>query len=71
MTKTVCDICGCDAPVFHHCKLPIYRKYQTTLCGEVVNEYSKIELVNVDLCSEHYIMIADFIETIKENTHVL
>ena len=71
MIKTVCDICGCDAPIFYHCELPMYKKYEMTSCGNVLGEFTKIELSEVDLCSKHYIMLADFIETMKENTHVL
>ena len=70
MTKTVCDICGCGNKILYHCKLPMYKKYETS-CGKVLNEFTKIELSEVDLCSEHYIMLADFIEIIKENTNVL
>ena len=70
MTKTVCDICGCGNKILYHCKLPMYKKYETS-CGKVLNEFTKIELSEVDLCSEHYIMLADFIEAVKENTHVL
>lgn len=71
MTKTVCDICGCDNKILYCCELPMYRKYQMTLCGKALGGFPKIELSKVDLCSEHYIMLADFIETMKENTHVL
>ena len=61
MTKTVCDICGCDNKTLYRCELPMYRKYEMT----------SIELSEVDLCSEHYIMLADFIETMKEDSNVL
>ena len=71
MTKTVCDICERNSKILYHCKLPMYKKYETTSCGKVLSEFTKIELSEVDLCSEHYIMLADFIEIIKENTHVL
>lgn len=71
MTKTVCDICGRGNKILYHCKLPMYRKYETTSCGKVLNEFTKIVLSEVDLCSEHYIMLADFIEIIKENVNVL
>lgn len=71
MTKTVCDICGRDANVFLHCELPMYKKYEMTSSGKVVGEFTKIETSEVDLCSEHYIMLADLIETMKENANVL
>lgn len=71
MTKTVCDICGRNNKILYRCKLPMYRKYEMTSCGKVLSEFTKIELSEVDLCSEHYIMLADFIEIMKENTHVL
>lgn len=71
MTKTVCDICGYDNKILYHCELPMYRKYEMTSCGKVLGEFTKIELSEVDLCSEHYIMLADFIETMKENANVL
>ena len=71
MTKTVCDICGCDNKTLYRCELPMYRKYEMTSCGQVLGELTKIELSKVDLCSEHYTMLADFIETMKENGNVL
>ena len=71
MTKTVCDICRCDNKILYHCKLPMYKMYQMTSCGKVLGEFTKIELSEVDLCNEHYIMLADFIETMKENSDVL
>ena len=71
MTKIVCDICGCDNKILYHCELPIYKKYEMTSCGKVVGEFVKIETSEVDLCNKHYIMLTDFIETMKENTHVL
>lgn len=71
MTKTVCDICGCNNKILYHCELPMYKKCEMTSSGRVIGEFTKIELSEVDLCSEHYIMLADFIETMKENTHVL
>lgn len=49
----------------------MYRKYEITSYGKVLGEFTKIELSKVDLCSKHYIMLADFIETMKENAHVL
>ena len=70
MIKTVCDICGCDNKILHHCELPMYRKYAMTSWDKVLGEFTKIELSEVDLCSEHYIMLADFIETMKENSNV-
>lgn len=71
MTKTVCDICGCDNKILYHCELPIYKKYEMISSGKVVGEFTKIEISEVDLCSEHCIMLADFIETMKENANVL
>ena len=71
MTKTVCDICGRGNKIPYHCKLPMYRKYEMTSCGKVLSEFTKIELSEIDLCSEHYIMLADFIETMKEISNVL
>lgn len=70
MTKTVCDICGCDNAKYR-CAVPMYKQYNMEQLGIKVGEYKKIETIQVDLCSEHYIMLADFIETMKENTHVL
>lgn len=70
MTKTVCDICGRDNPKYR-CAVPMYKKYNMEQLGIKVGEYKKIETTQVDLCNEHYIMFADFIETMKENTHVL
>lgn len=71
MTKTACDICGCDNKILYHYKLPMYKKYTVTSCGKKLGEFTKIEISEVDLCSEHYIMLADFIECIKENVNVL
>ena len=71
MTKTVCDICGCDNKILYHRELPMYKKYVITSCSKELMEFTKIELSEADLCSDHCIMLADFIETIKENTHVL
>lgn len=71
MTKTVCDICGCDNKILYHCELPMYKKYVMTSCGKELGKFTKIELSEVDLCSDHYIMLADFIKTMKENPNVL
>ena len=46
------------------------KPIQWLVRNNVLGEFTKIELSEVDLCSEHYIMLADFIETMKENTHV-
>lgn len=70
MTKTVCDICGCDKAEYC-CVVSIYKQYNMEQLGIKVGEYKKIETIRIDLCSEHYIMLADFIKTMKENTYVL
>ena len=49
----------------------MYKQYNMEQLGIKVGEYKKIETTQVDLCSEHYIMLADFIETMKENANVL
>lgn len=70
MTKTVCDICGCDKAEYC-CAVPIYKQYNMEQLGIKVGEYKKIETTQVDFCNEHYIMLADFIECMKENPNVL
>ena len=71
MTKIVCDICSCDNAKYR-CAVPMYKKkYNIEQLGLKVGEYKKIETTQVDLCNEHYIMLADFIECMKENTNVL
>ena len=67
MKKTVCDICGKHDGLIRHCFLPMYRKYEFKVFGE----FTQLECIEADLCNEHWIMLADFIETMKENTHVL
>lgn len=70
MTKTVCDICGCDNAKYR-CAVPVYKQYNMGQLGIKVGEDKKIETTRVDLCNEHYIMLADFIELLKENVNVL
>lgn len=70
MTKTVCDICGCDNPEYH-CVVPMYKRYNMMKSGVKLGEYKTIELTEVDFCTNHYIMIADFIETMKEDSNVI
>lgn len=70
MTKTVCDICGCDNAKYC-CAVPLYKQYSVEQLGIKVGEHKKIETTRIDLCNEHYIMLADFIECMKENVNVL
>ena len=71
MTKTVCDICGKHERLMRHCSLPMYRKYEMTSCGTLFGEFTQVECIEADLCNEHWIKLADFIECMKENVNVL
>lgn len=70
MTQTVCDICGKPDRSMHHCIVPMYRKYNIVAQGIKLNEYQRVEATAVDLCEEHFIMLADFIRLVEENTDV-
>ena len=71
MTKTVCDICGKHEGLMRHCSVPMYRKYTMEKQGIKLGEFTQAETVEIDLCNEHWLAIADFIELMKENTNVL
>lgn len=71
MTKTVCDICGKHDGLMRHCTVPMYRKYTMEKQGTKLGEFTQVETVEVDLCNNHWIALADFIELLKENSNVL
>lgn len=70
MTQTVCDICGKPDRLMHYCIVPMYRKYNIVAQDTKLKEYQRVEATAVDLCEEHYIMLADFIRLVEENTDV-
>lgn len=71
MTKTVCDICGCDATF--HCTVPYFNEYKVGGgCSKVVlAKFSQLEVVDFDLCNEHASMLANFIRSMEEPPNVL
>ena len=71
MTKTVCDICGCDSTF--HCSVPYFNEYKARGgCPEVtLAKFTQLELVDFDLCSTHASMLANFIRLMEENPNAL
>ena len=47
----------------------MYCKYEMTSCGKVFGEFTQVEAIEADLCNEHWLMLADFIECMKENVN--
>ena len=66
MTKTVCDICRCDNPEYH-CIVPM-RTIHEIYGGKHLSkfgEFRQVELKEIDLCLEHGMMLAGFLEWLK------
>lgn len=69
MTKTVCDVCGCDNPEYH-CIVPMYKRYDMMKNGIKFGERKIITRMEADFYANHCTMLADFIERMKESAHV-
>lgn len=59
MTKTVCDICGCDAR--NQYTVPIWSDFETNGIGITFPRDTNIQLIKIDLCKKHEKEVADFI----------
>lgn len=64
MTKTVCDICGCDN-VKYRCVVPIKVSYDIMAQDKLCGRYIDTELKEIDLCWEHGRILANFLEWLK------
>lgn len=64
MTKTVCDICGCDNPKYH-CVVPMKISYDIMAQSNVYGRYINTELKEIDLCWEHGRILAGFLDWLK------
>ena len=64
MTKTVCDICGCDNPEYH-CIVPMKVSYDITGQDKLYGRYIVTELKEIDLCREHSTILANFLNWLK------
>lgn len=71
MTKTVCDICGCDSTF--HCSLPYFNEYKAEGGRPKVTyaKFTQLESVDFDLCAMHASMLANFIRSMEGHPNVL
>ena len=65
MTKTVCDICGCDAKF--HCTVPLKVVHDIRDRKNEIKfgEFRTVELTEIDLCDNHAYLLAGFINWLK------
>ena len=67
MTKTVCDICGCDAN--NQYTVPIWSNFDIDGIMYSIPICAKIQTVKIDLCENHEKEIANFIIGILGDRH--
>lgn len=67
MTKTVCDICGCESN--NQYTIPIWSNFDTNGIMRNVPNYAKIQTVKIDLCEKHEKKIANFIIKLIGDEH--
>lgn len=66
MTKTVCDICGCDNPAYH-CVVPMIVVHELYGANHPfkLGEMHQTELKEIDLCWKHGKILAGFLNWLK------
>lgn len=66
MTKTVCDICGCNNPEYH-CVVPMKTVHEIYYANSPfkLGEFHQVELKEIDLCWKHGHILAGFLDWLK------